>query len=56
MVRFKDGKPIALHLSAHADGHSFPWSIVEKMGDRPVGYVAKGSRELRSLSCCVGGC
>lgn len=46
MVRFKDGKPIALHLSAHADGHSFPWAIVEKMGDRPVGYVAKGSREL----------
>ncbi|KAG8911482.1 Vacuolar protein sorting-associated protein 62 [Tulasnella sp. 408] len=46
MVRFKDGKPIALHLSAHADGHSFPWSIVEKMGDRPVGYVAKGSHAM----------
>ncbi len=49
MVRFKDGQPIALHLSAHADGHSWGWKTVEKMGKRPVGYVATGSRELSQL-------
>ncbi|KIO29042.1 hypothetical protein M407DRAFT_228697 [Tulasnella calospora MUT 4182] len=43
MIRFKDGKPIAIHLSAHSEGHSFSWDIMEKMGDRPVGYVARGS-------------
>lgn len=46
MVRFKDGKPIGVHLSAHADGHSWAWETMEKMGERPVGYVATGSREL----------
>lgn len=50
MVRFKDGKPTAIHLSAHSEGHSFPWGIMEKMGDRPVGYAATGSRE--SLVFC----
>ncbi|KAG8945493.1 Vacuolar protein sorting-associated protein 62 [Tulasnella sp. 424] len=43
MIRFQDGKPTAIHLSAHSEGHSFTWAIMEKMGDRPVGYVATGS-------------
>jgi len=46
MVRFKHGEPIALHLSAHVDGHSWAWKTVEKMGDRPVGYVATGSHAM----------
>lgn len=46
MVRFKDGEPIAVHLSAHADGHSWAWKTMEKMENRPVGYVASGSRKF----------
>ncbi|KAG8889140.1 Vacuolar protein sorting-associated protein 62 [Tulasnella sp. 332] len=46
MVRFKDGEPIAVHLSAHADGHSWAWKTMEKMENRPVGYVASGSHAM----------
>ncbi|KAG8850239.1 Vacuolar protein sorting-associated protein 62 [Tulasnella sp. 330] len=46
MVRFKDGHPIAVHFSAHADGHSWAWKTVEKMENRPVAYVATGSHAM----------
>ncbi|KAG8990451.1 Vacuolar protein sorting-associated protein 62 [Tulasnella sp. JGI-2019a] len=46
MVRFKDGQPIAVHFSAHADGHSWAWKTVEKMEGRPVAYVATGSHAM----------
>ncbi|KAG9012665.1 Vacuolar protein sorting-associated protein 62 [Tulasnella sp. JGI-2019a] len=46
MVRFKNGEPIAVHLSAHADGHSWAWQTMEKMENRPVGYVASGSHAM----------
>ena len=48
MIRFKNEVPQAIHLSAHADGHSFAWSTIEKQEERPVAYVASGSRELNS--------
>lgn len=48
MVRFENGQPIAMHCSAHADGHSWHFKTMEKMKERPVAYVAIGSRELAS--------
>ncbi|KAG8965212.1 Vacuolar protein sorting-associated protein 62 [Tulasnella sp. 419] len=46
MVRFKDGEPIAVHLSAHANGHSWAWETLEKKDGRAVGYVARGSPHI----------
>ncbi|KAG8904023.1 Vacuolar protein sorting-associated protein 62 [Tulasnella sp. 403] len=46
MVRFQNGTPIAMHLSAHSDGHAWAWKTMEKMGERPVGYVASGSHAM----------
>lgn len=49
MIRFQNGTPFAIHLSAHSDGHAWAWNMPEKMGERPVAYVASGSREFTSL-------
>lgn len=49
MIRFRDGKPEAMHLSAHSDGDAWKWDVFEKKGDRPVIYSASGSR-THSLS------
>lgn len=54
MVRFKNGEPIAVHLSAHADGHSWGWHTMEKIEGRPVAYVASGSRECLLLVSSEG--
>ncbi len=44
MIRFCDGVPQAMHLSAHSDGNSWKWAAFEKRGERPVIYAARGSR------------
>ncbi|KAG8801806.1 Vacuolar protein sorting-associated protein 62, partial [Serendipita sp. 399] len=43
MIRFRNGKPEAMHLSAHSDGNAWKWDAFEKKGDRPVIYAAIGS-------------
>ncbi|KAF1841627.1 uncharacterized protein K460DRAFT_318814 [Cucurbitaria berberidis CBS 394.84] len=43
MVRFTNGVPQALWYSQHANGQAFQYSTVEKSGDRPLAYSAKGS-------------
>ncbi|KAG8760817.1 Vacuolar protein sorting-associated protein 62 [Serendipita sp. 396] len=43
MIRFRNGVPEAMHLSAHSDGNSWKWDAFEKKGDRPVIYAAIGS-------------
>ncbi|RVD90437.1 uncharacterized protein DFL_001402 [Arthrobotrys flagrans] len=43
MVRFQNGVPSALWYSQHADGQAFTYEAVEKLGQRPIGYSAKGS-------------
>jgi len=44
MIRFRDGKPEAMHLSAHSDGNAWYWNAFAKKGDRPIIYSATGSR------------
>lgn len=43
MVRFKNGKPVALWYSQHASGEALLYKIVEKHGVRPISYSAKGT-------------
>ncbi|KAF3926109.1 hypothetical protein ABW21_db0201133 [Orbilia brochopaga] len=43
MVRFQDGKPSAVWYSQHADGQAFTFDATRKIGQRPIGYSAKGS-------------
>lgn len=43
MVRFINGKPEAIWYSQHANGQAFKYNVVEKAGDRPIAYSAKGS-------------
>jgi Vacuolar protein sorting-associated protein 62 len=46
MIRFKKGVPEAVYFSQHASSESFTYKAVEKMGSRPVVYVAKGSHAV----------
>jgi len=46
MMRFQDGKPQAVHLSAHADGASYTYECLEKRGKRPVIFSALGSHAM----------
>ncbi|CAG7846163.1 SubName: Full=Uncharacterized protein {ECO:0000313/EMBL:CCA74530.1} [Serendipita indica DSM 11827] len=46
MIRFCDGVPQAMHLSAHSDGNSWKWAAFEKRGERPVIYAARGSHAM----------
>jgi Vacuolar protein sorting-associated protein 62 len=46
MIRFQDGIPQAVYFSQHASSESFTYAAVEKMGKRPVAYVAKGSHAV----------
>ncbi|KAK6353698.1 hypothetical protein TWF696_005659 [Orbilia brochopaga] len=43
MVRFKYGQPSAVWYSQHADGQAFTFEATRKIGQRPIGYSAKGS-------------
>jgi hypothetical protein len=38
-----DKRPIDVFYSAHAGGHTRPWTGVEKVGDHPVAYPGLGS-------------
>jgi Vacuolar protein sorting-associated protein 62 len=46
MIRFRDGAPQAMYFSQHASAQTFTYKAVEKMGKRPVVYVAKGSHAV----------
>lgn len=46
MIRFKDGVPQAVFFSQHASAQTFTYKAVEKIGLRPVVYVAKGSHAV----------
>ncbi|KAL8787894.1 MAG: hypothetical protein Q9213_001921 [Squamulea squamosa] len=43
MIRFRDGVPQAIWYSQHNYGEAFTYAAVEKQGQRPVGYSAKGT-------------
>ena len=45
MIRFKNGKPVALWYSQHASGEALTYSVVEKHTDgrRPLSYSAFGT-------------
>ncbi|KAJ6263872.1 hypothetical protein Dda_0009 [Drechslerella dactyloides] len=43
MVRFQNGKPSAVWYSQHAEGQAFTYAATRKIGQRPIGYSAKGS-------------
>lgn len=43
MIRFRSGVPEAVWYSQHGNGQAFIYDSVEKIGDRPVSYAARGS-------------
>ncbi|KAL8863560.1 MAG: hypothetical protein Q9178_000241 [Gyalolechia marmorata] len=43
MIRFENGIPKAIWYSQHAYGQAFTYDAVEKQGQRPVAYSAKGT-------------
>ena len=43
MIRFQDGLPTQVWFSQHGNGEAFTYDCLEKMGQRPVDYSAKGS-------------
>lgn len=43
VVRFHHGKPKAVFFSEHNFGEAYAWEAVEKIGQRPIGYVATGT-------------
>lgn len=43
MVRFVNGAPDVVYYSEHASGSAYKYTTVEKMGVRPVSYIATGT-------------
>lgn len=43
MVRFINGIPDIVYYSEHSSGAAYKYSAVEKVGDRPVSYIAFGT-------------
>jgi len=43
MVRFVNGAPDVVYYSEHSSGAAFNYSVVEKIGVRPVSYIATGT-------------
>ena len=43
MVRFVNGVPDIVYYSEHASGTAYKYSVVEKVGVRPVSYTATGT-------------
>lgn len=43
MVRFINGVPDIVYYSEHSSGAAYKFSAVEKVGDRPVSYIAFGT-------------
>ena len=43
MVRFVNGVPDTIFLSAHSGGSAYKYSTIAKDGDRPVTYIAIGT-------------
>ncbi|KAL1638994.1 Vacuolar protein sorting-associated protein 62 [Diplodia intermedia] len=46
VVRFHNGKPKAVFFSEHSFGEAYAWDAVEKIGKRPVGYIATGTHAM----------
>ncbi|KAL4927413.1 uncharacterized protein BDV17DRAFT_266907 [Aspergillus undulatus] len=46
LVRFHHGKPKALFFSAHTGGEAYSYEAVEKIGQRPVIYSARGTHAM----------
>ncbi|OJD32645.1 vacuolar sorting-associated protein [Diplodia corticola] len=46
VVRFHHGKPKAVFFSEHSFGEAYAWDAVEKIGKRPVGYIATGTHAM----------
>ncbi|KAF2088646.1 hypothetical protein K490DRAFT_39142 [Saccharata proteae CBS 121410] len=46
VVRFHNGKPKAVFFSEHSFGEAYSWNAVEKVGKRPVGYIATGTHAM----------
>jgi hypothetical protein len=43
MVRFVNGSPDVVYYSEHASGSAYKYSAVDKIGVRPVSYIATGT-------------
>src|SRR2546423_4556656 len=43
MVRFERGRPTAVWFAQHASGQAIAYHVLEKRGDRPFSYSAKGT-------------
>ncbi|KAI0652516.1 hypothetical protein C8Q79DRAFT_997541 [Trametes meyenii] len=43
MVRFQNGAPTALYLSAHSGGSAYTYAATEKTNGRPTTYIAGGT-------------
>ena len=43
MVRFVDGEPTHVYLSAHSSGYAYTYDAIAKEGKRPKVYVADGT-------------